>query len=516
MDDEIKLPRPDPELEKDEAYKEMENSFVAEMFDNERLNRNKPETKPDLNLDEIFKEEPAAAEPKKDETPEAKLAETPKEEKKADPKPATDALVADSDPKPEETPAEPEVEKPAAAAPVIDPDDLADRVADRLRPKPEPKPTPAPDPLATYSEEDREELRALSILNKNGKYTGRDLVKETTEFWNRETEYMAKWRRENPGKKFNPDDEEHADFYDANQPDIPEKDINDAHITLRAQEIAAKEVDRKIKEEMEPLRKKITETEREALEQKVKPVIAQAVSQSVAAMAVAAVPEFSEIIKDGRLTQEAVDAMNEKDPAAVHAINDEARALRVRVEELERMAQMPNHFRFDERLSVPLKGGEVIRPHAEIMDAAHAVEDSILRGPREGRVRDGRQFIPTGVFNAKMDEAQKAGNQALIDRLLNNFWIIGPEDIKQAFVARSAEKVKRILEIANARGNRPAGNPAPKTGTTPATKPAEAPAKKASTPPPSTASASDITDTRIPKAPAAEPQHKIVEKSFFG
>jgi hypothetical protein len=524
MSDEIKMPLPDKELLKDDAYKAAESTFMSEMFDNENLSRNRAKPKegdPDITFPEETPATPPAGETPAEPPKEGEKKETPPDEA---PKSETDALLPGGETPaapaapaatPAADPAQPATPVPAAAAPAIDPDDIADRVADRLKPKPTQAAPPA-DPFAAYNDEEKDEIKALQALNKSGKYVGRDLVKETTTFWAKEQEYIAKWRKENPGKRYEADSEEHEDFYSGATPDIKDKDIENAHIEIRASEIAAKEVEKQVSQRMAPIEQKIKETERVTLEQKVTPIIADGVNRAMASLVMEAVPEFKDVIKDGRLTKEALATMSEKDPAAVQAINREARTLRVVVEECERMSLMPDHFQFNEAMRVSVEGSSPIRPHAEIIDTAHELEDSIMRGPKENRAREGRQFIPTALFTKKMDEAMQANNQALIDRLQNNFWIIGPDDIKQALVQKSAQKVKGILEIANTRGAA-SGKASPKQGETPPpAKPKEGTVKREPATPPSLASSSDNTDSRIPKAAPADSQEKIIERGFFG
>lgn len=532
-EDDIKLPPPAPELLKDEAFKAQENEFLAELFDNERLDRNKPAAvigDPDIVFPEDDKKEdekpatpPAGdAPPAGDQPPvAAPAAAAPKEGDVS-----TDALLPGTEPAPSPTPA-PTATTPAAApaAPstptptpaTIDTDALADKVADRLRPKP----APAPDPLAAFNDEDKEELRVLQALNKNPKYAGRDLVKETTEFWNKESEYIANWKRNNPGKKFESDDDEHTEFYESATPAIPEKDITNAHIALQAEIIADQRAEQKVREQLAPIQEKLAATEREALEIKVKPLINESVNQSVATLAVEAVPEFKEIVKDGKLTPDVVNAMKEHDPAAVEAINSEARSLMVVVAECERMAHLGEHFQFDVNKRVDLKDGDAVRPHAVILETANDIEDRILRGPQDGKIwtdpanGQKRVFITRQMFHAQMEEAEKNNDQRKIESLLNNRWMIGADDVKREIINKSATRVKRVLDIANTRGTAAQRKASPQGGNQPATPPGSKPGKTVPPTPPSMASASDNTDTKVPKAPGAKSPEKIIEESFF-
>jgi hypothetical protein len=508
------LPPPSEEMKKDDAFKKQEETFLTEMFDNNALSRNKPKPQETNPMDGL----PPEPDPEKKEEPpkepEAKEPEKKEPEPPADKKPETDGLLGDQPAGDKKDPAPPADKDEPEPQPVIDAEDIANRVADKLKVKPQPEP-PKADPMAGFNDEDKEELKVLQELGNSPKYKGRDLVKETTEFWRREEEYTLNWKKNNPGKKFNSEDDEHAEFYDANQPDIADKDITDAHITVRAREIAAKEIDARVKKEVDPIRQELSAAARDTLEIKIKPIIATGVAAAVAAMAVEAVPEFKEILKDGKLTPEAVDAMQEQDPAAMQAINREGRALRARVAEVKRMAHLGEHFEFDAGKRVELKDGEVIRPHQEIMDAAIALENKIIRGPKEGKIRDGRHFISTSMFHAKMDEAEKNGDRKAQEFLMERFWIIGPDDIEQALVQQSAQKVKGYLEIANARGSKQEKKTPPKDGNQPPKQDEKKPAGKLPPVSPSTPSSSGNQDTKIPAPPAQDNHAKVVDRAFF-
>lgn len=518
-EDHIKIPPPDKEFLEGEAFKAQEEAFKKSMFDTET----KPQatvTDPDITFpeekkEEPPKEEPKAEEPKKEEPPkeEPKVEDPPKEEPKAD---DTDALLPGGK-KDEPKPAEPAKEEPKVAQPaVIDADDLAARVAEKLKPQ-QPKPTPEPDPLAAFSDEDKAQLRVLQHLQKtNPKYKNKDLVKETVNFWNAEMQYIAQWEKNNPGETFDKDDKAHENFYSKHEPELEPTDLEEARIDIRVQERLDARVGAEVEKRMAPLQQQVRETTRKQVEAAADPIIKESQAKAVAVMAAQAVPEFQEILKDGKLTTEAVAAMREKDPAALQAINREARVVNVLVREVERLAHMGEHFTYDPAMRESIEGGVVVRPHTEIAAIFEDVEESIAKGPKEGKIRDGRIFAPRVAFDRALTEAEAAGDQNRVNAILNRFWIVGPDDVKQEIVRRSAEKVKGYLEVANSRGAATPKNDAGKDANGDAKKNNPKPASKSIVNPPSTASASDITDTKIPKAPGAESPEKIVDRAMFG
>lgn len=415
---------------------------------------------------------------------------------------------------PEPPPATP---APAAAAPVIDYDKIADGVADRISKSKgtQPPATPAPDPFANYTEEDRAQIKLLQHLQESDKYKGRDLVKETTAFWDKEQAYITNWRKENPGKKFNENDEEHEEFYSQSAPTIADSDLKQAEIRIAVQEEAEKIADKKMKERLAPLEQKMRENERQQRETQVAAKVDQSINQAVAQLAVAALPEMKDVIKNGPFTKQAAAAIKEKDPAAYAALNDEAHALRVLVRETERMDQLGEHFEYNPNAREELANGTVLRPHQEIVDTAVSLEQRILKQPKEQQLRDGRKFLPKAVLDKAFDEAMQRNDQVRIDHILNNYWWIGPADIKQEFINRSSARVQRLLGIANARGTGSKKNPPPAGGTATPPPPPATPVNKGSSAPPSAASGSDIPDTGIPKAPGASSSDKEFDKWSF-
>jgi hypothetical protein len=513
------LPPPAPELREGEKFKEIEQKFLEEQF-GEKIKPKEP----------ILTPEPPPLEPEKPATPpvgeQTPPADPPKKDEKPEEKPAapaadTDALTPEGNvtPDPEEKPEEKPVEKPAPAAVSIDTDQIIEGVADRLeqRLKAKEQATPAPDPLAKYSDSDRSQLRVLAHLQKSDKYKGRDLVKETTAFWDAESAYIAQWERENPGKRFNETDEEHEAFYAKATPSIPDEDLDDARLDIKVTEKAEKIAEEKLKERMAPIEQKVRETERQQREAAAEKVIAKSIDSAVVQVAMEAVPEFKEILKDGKLTKEAVDAMAEKDPAAVKAINKEARSLKVLVREVERMEQLGDHWEFNPNLRLRLADETVIRPHQEIVEVAVDLEQRMLDLPKDSkdRIRDGKKWMPKHVIDTAIEQALQQNDTKRIDAILDSYWIIGAGDIKGEIQRRAAQRVKETLEIANAR-SAPAAKKNPESGKTvtppvPPPKPANAGGIK----PPSTSSASDMVDSGIPKVPGSSSPDKDFAKWSF-
>lgn len=122
--------------------------------------------------------------------------------------------------KAKEEPPKPEVKKPTEKpAPVIDPSKLADDVAERLAAKADKKaPEVKVDPDADLTAADKNALRVAKFMaEQSPDMKGRE--GEYRAFLKAEKEYVSKWQKENPGKDFDGDDEDHEEFYSMSTPE---------------------------------------------------------------------------------------------------------------------------------------------------------------------------------------------------------------------------------------------------------------------------------------------------------
>lgn len=486
-----------------EELRETEKTFMN-MWENSFLDRHKVRAEGEPEPEPVVPAEPAApAEP----APAAPVAPAAP----AEPTAELTGLTG-TEPPAEPAPAAPAA--PAAAAPaqpVIDPDDIADRVANRLQPKVTSPPTPD-NPYAKFSEADQKQLRVLEHLNKTSdKYKGRNLVQEATEFYTREAAYKENWIRSNPGEKFDPQDDAHKDFYDKFEPVVDTGDLDEAKIDLIASARAEKIAGEAVRQQMAPIQEQAKKAERTAKETELRPKIDQKAFAAVKELVLEVVPEFKDLLSDGKMDDKALARMKEKDPEALMQVDREAILLRARVRELETMAAMPEHFQFNESLVVDTKAGR-IRPHADIINAGMELEEEFMRKPQSETMRGGREFLPQYMLQNKLDLCR---NEDQVKAVWAKYWIVGPDDIRAKFIKDSAENVKKVMDIANQRVARMAKGSAPAAGTTPPPNPAPNPTKPNPTPPPSTGSVSDNVDTRIPAAPATPNQHEVIASRMF-
>lgn len=101
------------------------------------------------------------------------------------------------------------------------------------------RPAPTPPPAVTedsLKDEDRHEFEVAKYLGStNPKYKGAEKV--VLDHVRKSEAYAARWEQQNPGKVFNPDDEDHNEFYEALQ-----KPWSDHEFRMAENEIAAERV----------------------------------------------------------------------------------------------------------------------------------------------------------------------------------------------------------------------------------------------------------------------------------
>lgn len=505
---------------------------LAEFFDNDRLSAKKVKPPP---IDFPWADETAPKDEKKDESKPAEKPE-PKAEEKKDDKPKEEKKPKRKSPLVETEPAEGEQQpdppkpkaKPRQSLEDEDIEAVADRVEQRLKPKDLPKEDKKEDPLAGVTDgADRRKLEALQHLSQTDKYKGRDLVKEVKTFWQREQEYIRAWRKDHPGEKFVDIADEHQEFYSENEPAIADDEIASAREDMlfkRAQDEAEKKSDAKaekrLSEELEPIKRKETMD-------RVMPVILQTISDSTSAMIAESVPEFADIIKDG-ITKETVEKMGEIDPVALELVERESQILRARAGELARMEHVGQYFKFEKDRALRTPDGDVIFPHTDIVDTAIAIEQAVLKKPAEDRIHEGRQFITKQDLMAKRNlifslKVSDDTREARLADLENRFWHVQPADIHAAFIAQSAAKVRRTLELTNRRqqhleSKKTKAVESEKNGkaTQDDEKPIKPASKPQSKPPASVAAESDAVNSRVPGGKAGQDNTESVVKDWFG
>ncbi len=428
------------------------------------------------------------------------------EDKKEDKKPEEKVEKVEK-PKPTSKPAMSSPAKPAVMSDA-DVDRVAEKVVEKM-PAQE-KQQPAPQVDLNLSEDDQERLEALEHIERNNP-SRKGLVAATKAFWAKEEAYRDRWLEKHPGETFNADDDEHADFYEKNDPKVDAREIRKA----------TKELDReKIKKEImgELERKGAPEVEQLRAEQKTKEInqALPSILHDVTTSFIGQVgDEFGALLDVGgrkAITDKTINALREADPDAFEILDEAAGTQRVLSEELVKLKTLGSGYKLNLDLVVPHPStGEDIYPHRDLINFANRLEGQIASLDPEERMKGTREFTTQADMGKRIQaiiagKGTKDEKQSKIAGLQQQYWTLDPDSIHVALVAENAAKTKSRIDSERARVERLVETRmAKKNGETPQNgvkkgepKEQEAPARKNS---PSVSASSDRQTTLPSNSP---------------
>lgn len=353
--------------------------------------------------------------------------EKPKAQPKADlePPPEVEKKEPDPEPKKEKVEEPPKVEaKPSGEKPRPKPgaqpakreepkaDDSAEKareqarlIADELSKK---KPAEQPEQAVELEQSDSRDLEVISVLEKTNPKKYGEFAQKTEQFFKEVLyPYKRKWLKENPGKTFDPDDEEHAGIYDK-QPEIDPDDFEEAKVEWRAE----KKADELIQKRVQP---KLDEMELKEVEREVNPRI-----EKLSKTAVDTLLEVS----DAEFKGQSIEKIRESDPLAANILQEAAEPLKVLVSELEKLSEVKLKYRFNPQNDA----------HVALRNFAMSYEDELANMPREEQLWNGKLFARQRDFGA-MNPAEQARH-----------WTIGGSDLRDVLIQRYSENIKTKLE----------------------------------------------------------------------
>lgn len=289
------------------------------------------------------------------------------------------------------------------------------------------------------SDKDRVTLAALAHMEQSGS-APKGMVARTKAFWTAEADYIAGWRKENKGTEFDPADPQHVEFYEKNEPNYDEESFDNARIEV----ITERKVAARSKQDDEKRAKEDSQRRRQEAE----PRIANSVQESMTKLVAEAGYEDLMKDKDGKLslTSTVAKAISDENPAALAVLLDETDILAAQIAEIEKFATLDG-YQHDEKMTVPLKSGLKIAPHAMIQELTMDLEKEIAALPPEQTVRAGKRFSTHGDFTSAVDRilGSKADNAAkgkAFDKLNREYYTIDWDDVKTAVIVKHTERAK--------------------------------------------------------------------------
>jgi hypothetical protein len=376
-------------------------------------------------------------EPKEKAKPEAKKEVAEKKDDK--PSKAADAskeTAAPSDvkPEPEEKPkAEPKAEKPE-----VDYERLAKSVAAEtakaMRDTPQPaKEQPAAKPELNPDDEvpaaRRRDLDAVKYLDANNpRYKGK--LDAYRKFAKEEDSYISKWERDNPGRRFDPEDSEHEAWYDKHEPEIDPEDISEARIELTAERKAKSLVEKETGETRKEIERIRLERDVERAEALVPTFATRSQGMVIESMGA----EIAE--KLGKLKPN--ETLEDSDPAAHKALVTVLPSLGAKTRAAATIFGTNGRAYNDKDAT-----------HKEIAQEALAFEADILAGEEKSRtLQDGRTYAKLDDW-ANMSDAQKAKHWTIDANLMTHR--LGEKAAKQASEIYKTER-ESLEKLARAYG----------------------------------------------------------------
>jgi len=335
-----------------------------------------------------------------------------------------------SAPAPTETlPATPAVEDPEESPKKMGP---MTKLAEAIHKLAEKANTPAPaevpvkqDEPAPVDPEIAEREEALAYLAANDpKYRGRPLVEQDRQYRQKLSDYETKWQASNPGKRFDPEDEEHDAFHDQHAPNIPEK------VLIKAEAIVA--ADKRIAQAHADMQRSHI---RERVEDSV-----EKIQQSAAPSLVKA------------LGAETLDKLGESNPLAAAKVEEVVEATGELLAEAARMFTPGAHY----------TRNAASKTYIEALVQSH--EQRLLALPSDQRQAGNLRFATCEQW-VNMTPSQRAGHWSFFS---------DPKFAQQAIIQEQANAIKGTVQRASKWIKAPAA---------PAPTPAPAPAPAAPPPP---------------------------------
>lgn len=380
-----------------------------------------------------------------------------------------------------------------------------------------------PPPKVSSADQHTLEVAAMMERLEPGKYDG--LQQKIADYWNLADARRRQWMRDNPGVAWNPDDDEHKEWTESNEPKFSKREYDHAERAVTEERIERRAVARAREEVMREMEPQLREARVEKELNRARPHIERKVNEATA-LVLSAVPDFEKAMDDGNgnyvLSAANEKAMQDVNPVLYAVADDEASRVLTVVTELTKMDRLGPSYFIDQNKSVQLPNGESIRPHAIIVDTLNELEQNVMAQPKKDQEFNGKSFITISERADKLAAIQNSNlsneaKQARIDALRAAHWSIGAKEIEQRVIARSRNKLTAISKKMPAAAVKPSSNGSSKSNGThngqPAPKPASATAPSSGS---DTVTSSDNVDTAAAVAARGRKTAETIDGLFFG
>ena len=363
--------------------------------------------------------------------------EPPVEKTPPAPVTSTEPTAAPAAPAPADEPvtvAEPE--SVATASPEPTTADIIRQTVRQTVSEMQPATAPAPSAPFKMNDADADDYNVLLYLERTEpeKWSGKPA--QFLDYVKKHYAYMDKWATEHPGEEYNPDDNDHAAWYDKNQPDIEPEEIKEGRMSMKAEEKAYARV--------APELQKIT---RDRAIQENEPAIRTNVQKNILSMVSKVDPAIAKILSDDKgnpnFSPDNINRLDEHDPIAKSVLDV---VVRQQVEPLVMALELSTI----PALGMPLNPA-VNQTHALIDNFRQKAETDLQSAPPEVRIQNGREFctlaqMRTMQHNIVSSGISKSDQDAQIRSIGAKYWTLSVDDLEAVIVNHYAGEAKKTIE----------------------------------------------------------------------
>lgn len=336
------------------------------------------------------------------------------EDKEPEPEPA-----AEKPKKPKAAPTEdkePEPKPKRKAKPEIDPIELAEatgrsiaRELAREKAPPAPKEPEVEPDLPEEFAPDVAVFEEMARMNPK-QYAG--IKRELAKYAKAEDEYTAKWEADHPGEEFDPESDEHNDFYKRIRPKYEQRDFEAAKESLIEQRAVAKAEERlrQRQEEMEQRREKAST---------IQPEVDREMIGLMGEMLTEADPENAELAKDWASIQ----TLDEKNPPLADVMITVHNEIKPVIEATKRLFRGIDQY--DQNKPA----------HQRIAAMVNDAENQVSRLPLKDRYDDQGRLFATQDEYVKMSPTEKARH-----------WYVGEQELMAIVHGQAKQQTKVLYE----------------------------------------------------------------------
>lgn len=242
----------------------------------------------------------------------------------------------------------------------------------------------------------QKQLDAFKELESREEYKG--ITKQVVDFKKKggvEDQYIRQWKKANPGKPYEPEDDDHTEFYEENDPTTKFESLAD-DLESAKEALIERRVEQRVESRLKP---KIDEQRDEARRKELEPKIAQTRDSAIFSAVEAISPELAKTLRE-----KGGEAVGDEDPMAFQVVEDVVPKYLPVIEEAARLFS---------GVSAVAKNGpnqeqsRVIESLNELNDYIAAQDQSVrVRALQTNRGTVYQRFVPFGEFHQLPPEQQ--------------------------------------------------------------------------------------------------------------